>query len=123
LKIKADDSRPHFCIKFSASSFSALIFSPSSSSASSSLEAWLQVDSSCLRLLYPELTPSSSPLGPTAKFNNATQRLFGDLVKPVVYVWETNDPDAPWYAEARSKYTLVDHVPLVDGSFTSSSPG
>ncbi|KAJ2931004.1 hypothetical protein H1R20_g6086, partial [Candolleomyces eurysporus] len=38
---------------------------------------------------------------PRTKFNNATQRLFGDVVTPVVYVWETNDPDAPWYAEAR----------------------
>ncbi|KAJ2925882.1 hypothetical protein H1R20_g11220, partial [Candolleomyces eurysporus] len=39
--------------------------------------------------------------GSSAKFNNAAQRAYGGVITPVVYVWETNDPVKPWYAEAR----------------------
>ncbi|KAJ2931001.1 hypothetical protein H1R20_g6088, partial [Candolleomyces eurysporus] len=38
---------------------------------------------------------------PCAKFNNATLRLWNGTIESVVYVWETNDPDSPWRAEAR----------------------
>ncbi|KAJ2930999.1 hypothetical protein H1R20_g6087, partial [Candolleomyces eurysporus] len=39
--------------------------------------------------------------GSCAKFNNATLRLWKGKITPVVYAWETNDPDSPWRAEAR----------------------
>lgn len=42
-------------------------------------------------------------LGACIKFNNATQRVFGGIITPVVYAWQTNDPANPWYAEARRK--------------------
>ncbi|KAJ2915000.1 hypothetical protein MD484_g5434, partial [Candolleomyces efflorescens] len=35
------------------------------------------------------------------KFNNATQRIFGNTVRPIVVVWETNDSRERWSAEAR----------------------
>ena len=35
------------------------------------------------------------------RFNNAAQRIFGGIVKPVVEVWATNNPAEPWCAEAR----------------------
>ncbi|RXW21456.1 hypothetical protein EST38_g4399 [Candolleomyces aberdarensis] len=35
------------------------------------------------------------------RFNNATQRIFGSSVRPIVLVWETNDRETPWYAQAR----------------------
>jgi hypothetical protein len=40
-------------------------------------------------------------LGFCLKFNNASQRIFGDTVRPTVLVWETNDTEKPWSAEAR----------------------
>ncbi|KAJ2931008.1 hypothetical protein H1R20_g6089, partial [Candolleomyces eurysporus] len=36
-----------------------------------------------------------------AKFNNATLRVFGGAITPVVYAWQTNDLDNPWSAQAR----------------------
>ncbi|KAJ2931028.1 hypothetical protein H1R20_g6077, partial [Candolleomyces eurysporus] len=40
-------------------------------------------------------------IGSRMRFNNATQRLFGDLVRAVIIVWETKDWETPWSAEAR----------------------
>ncbi|KAJ2914935.1 hypothetical protein MD484_g5499, partial [Candolleomyces efflorescens] len=40
-------------------------------------------------------------IGSCTRFNNATQRVYGGQCNPVVYVWETNDPDNQWCAEAR----------------------
>ncbi|RXW22637.1 hypothetical protein EST38_g3213 [Candolleomyces aberdarensis] len=39
------------------------------------------------------------------KLNNATQRLFGNIVRSAVVAQETNDHERPWFAEAR----LVGH--------------
>ncbi|KAJ2914941.1 hypothetical protein MD484_g5497, partial [Candolleomyces efflorescens] len=52
------------------------------------------------RVLYHLLTAMPSD-GSCARFNNATQRVYGGQCTPVVYVWETNDPDNRWCAEAR----------------------
>ncbi|RXW17947.1 hypothetical protein EST38_g7908 [Candolleomyces aberdarensis] len=35
------------------------------------------------------------------RFNNATQRIFSDTIRPIVLVWETNDRANPWSAQAR----------------------
>jgi hypothetical protein len=53
----------------------------------------------CL-LLLTKLTPIPV-IGFRLKFNNASQRIFGGTVRPIVLVWETNDAEIPWRAEAR----------------------
>ncbi|RXW18757.1 hypothetical protein EST38_g7096 [Candolleomyces aberdarensis] len=39
--------------------------------------------------------------GSCMRFNNATQRIFGETIRANVLVWETNDREKPWSAEAR----------------------
>ncbi|KAJ2935766.1 hypothetical protein H1R20_g1329, partial [Candolleomyces eurysporus] len=39
--------------------------------------------------------------GSCMRFNNATQRIFGETIRSNVLVWETNDREKPWSAEAR----------------------
>ncbi|KAJ2911371.1 hypothetical protein MD484_g9043, partial [Candolleomyces efflorescens] len=45
------------------------------------------------------------PNGYCLKFNNATQQIFGNTVRPVVYVWQTNDREQQWSAQARLIYS------------------
>ena len=37
--------------------------------------------------------------------------MYGGEYTPVVYVWETNDPVNPWYAEARCRYPPMHVLP------------
>ncbi|KAJ2912946.1 hypothetical protein MD484_g7467, partial [Candolleomyces efflorescens] len=39
--------------------------------------------------------------GSCLKFNNTTQKIFGNTVRASVVVWETNDCEKGWSAEAR----------------------
>ncbi|TEB31653.1 hypothetical protein FA13DRAFT_337729 [Coprinellus micaceus] len=46
--------------------------------------------------------PFSMPSdGSCQRFNNACQAAYGNVAKPVVLSWETNDPASPWCAQAR----------------------
>ncbi|RXW18674.1 hypothetical protein EST38_g7181 [Candolleomyces aberdarensis] len=54
---------------------------------------------------------------PCTRFNNITQRVFRGYITPVVYVWETNDPENPWRAEAR----LLNANNLTVAKFAQSS--
>ena len=52
----------------------------------------------------PHNAYSNALLGFCIKFNNASQRIFGDTVRPIVLVWETNEREKPWSAEARREW-------------------
>jgi hypothetical protein len=60
--------------------------------------------------LPPTLTLQLKIAGSYIRFNNATQRIFGGVVSPIVYVWETNDPLNPWCAEARRMYRCLSNL-------------
>ena len=38
------------------------------------------------------------------RLNNATQQIFGNTVRPVVHVWETNDCTNRWSAQAKCEF-------------------
>jgi hypothetical protein len=45
------------------------------------------------------------------KFNNAAQRVYGGVLRPVILTWQTNDTQAPWSAEARREHHDIDCLP------------
>jgi hypothetical protein len=59
----------------------------------------------CLLVLTPEAL-----LEYRLKFNNASQRLFGNLVYPTILVWKTNEAANPRYAAEARRECLENRV-------------